>query len=156
MNLVSCFRKLDVWSVTVGGWMQPVLLLAIRGWWGWSFFMTGQGKLRNLDRTAEFFASLDLPLPSINAAMAGAVECAGGLLLLLGLGSRLASVPLVFTMAVAYATAHREELGALLGNPDAFTGAAPFPFLLASLIVLAFGPGRLSLDALLWKRGEGG
>ena len=33
--------------------------------------------------------------------------------------------------------------------PDKFVAAAPFPFLLAALLVLAFGPGALSLDALI-------
>jgi putative oxidoreductase len=132
--------------------LQPVLLLLIRGWWGWSFFLTGKGKLLNLDRTAEYFAGLYLPLPALHAGLAGGVECLGGLLLLVGLCSRLASVPLIVTMLVAFATAEREALFALASDPDKFTGATPFPFLLACLVVLAFGPGRLSLDQWLARR----
>jgi putative oxidoreductase len=73
-------------------------------------------------------------------------------LLLLGLGSRLVSVPLMFTMGVAYATAHREELGKIFSDPDKFTDAPPFLFLLASVIVFAFGPGKISVDALWGKK----
>jgi putative oxidoreductase len=135
--------------------MQPVVLLVIRGWWGWSFFLTGKGKLMNLERTTAFFTELNLPLPKINAIMAGSTECVGGLLLLAGLGSRLVSVPLIFTMLVAYGTAHREELGKIFSEPEKFTEAAPFLFLLASVIVFSFGPGRLSLDALLGKKPAG-
>ena len=152
MTLSSAYTRLDHLLATLGGWMQPALLLAVRLFWGWQFFLTGKGKLLNLDKTAAFFGELGLPLPKLNALLAGSTECLGGLLLLLGLDSRLASAPLIFTMVVAYATAHKEELGAVFSDPDKFTGATPFLFLLASLIVLAFGPGRLSLDAVLLKK----
>jgi putative oxidoreductase len=106
----------------------------------------------HLDRTAGFFASLAIPLPELNAVLAGGTECLGGALLLLGLYARFASPALIFTMLVAYATAEREALMAIGSDTDKFTGAAPFLFLLVALIVFAFGPGRLSLDALLRKK----
>jgi putative oxidoreductase len=152
MNVASSYNKLDGLLTTIGGWLQPVLLLIIRGWWGWSFFLTGKGKLMNLDKTAEFFGSLNIPAPKLNAIVASSVECGGGLLLLLGLAARLASVPLMFTMFVAYATADHEALHAIFSDTDKFTGATPFLFLLACLIVFAFGPGKLSLDYLLFKK----
>jgi putative oxidoreductase len=37
----------------------------------------------------------------------------------------------------------------MFSDPDKFVQAAPFPFLLTALIVLAFGPGLFSVDALL-------
>ena len=152
MNLSSGCHKLDGLLTTVGGLLQPVLLLVLRVWWGWSFFLAGKGKLLNLEKASGFFAGLDIPLPKLATIVAGSVECAGGLLLLLGLGSRVVCVPLIFTMGVAYATAHKDELGAIFSDPDKFTGAAPFLFLLTTLIVFAFGPGKLSLDALLFKK----
>lgn len=152
MNLASGYHKLDGLLTTVGGFLQPVLLLLLRGWWGWSFFLAGKGKLLNLEKASGFFARLDLPFPQLSAILAGSVECFGGLLLLLGLGSRVVCVPLIFTMGVAYATAHKEDLGAIFSEPDKFTGAAPFLFLLTTLIVFVFGPGKLSLDALLFKK----
>jgi putative oxidoreductase len=129
--------------------LQPVLLLAVRLYWGWQFFLAGRGKLMNIERTAGFFESIDIPLPLANAYAAGFTECFGGLLMLLGLGSRIASIPLIFTMAVAYLTAHREQLMSVFSNPDAFVTAPPFLFLLASLFVLVFGPGPLSVDRLI-------
>ena len=152
MNLSASYQKLDTLLATLGAWVQPVLLLVIRLYWGWSFFLTGKGKLLNLEKTTAFFTELNLPLPKINALAAGATECVGGLLLLIGLGSRFASAALVFTMSVALATAHRDELGQILSDTNKFTEAAPFLFLLASVIVFAFGPGRLSVDALLGKK----
>lgn len=139
-------------AVDASGLLRSPLLLAIRLFWGWQFFLAGKGKLMNNDRTAGFFAELGIPAPKLNAIMAGSTECFGGLLLLAGLFSRLVSIPLAFTMVVAYATAHKEELGAIPSDPDKFLGAAPFLFLYASLIVLAFGPGCFSLDAFLARR----
>ena len=156
MNLSSRYSKLDGLLATLGGWLQPVLLLVIRGWWGWSFFLTGKGKLLNLERTTSFFTELGLPLPKLNAIMAGSTECFGGLLLLLGLGSRLVSVPLMFTMIVAYATADKEALAAIFSDTDKFTGATPFLFLLAALTIFIFGPGKLSLDAVFQKKTSSG
>jgi len=152
MRIFFGYQKLDALLATLGAWGQPVVLLVIRLYWGWGFFQTGWGKLTNLGRTTEFFSGLGLPLPAVNAALAGAVEAGGGLLLAAGLGARIASVPLAGTMLVAYATAHREELGQFFSAPDKVTEAAPFLFLLASLLVLAFGPGRWSVDGWLARR----
>ena len=129
--------------------LQAPLLLVLRLHWGFAFAQAGWGKLMNLERTTAFFAELGLPLPAANAFAAGAVECLGGALLALGLLSRPAATALAFTMLVAYATADREALLGILSDPESFTGAAPFLFLLASLVVLAFGPGAWSVDARL-------
>ena len=149
MQLRPLLSKFDA----VASFLQSPLLLAIRLYWGWQFVQTGWGKLTNLERTTGFFESLHIPMPKLNAIMAGGTECLGGALLVLGLFARPASVPLIFTMLVAYATADRESLQAITTDPDKFVTAAPFLFLLASLIVLAFGPGKLSLDALFNKSG---
>ncbi|MBL9214713.1 MAG: DoxX family protein [Opitutaceae bacterium] len=147
MQLRSLLAKLDF----VASSFQSLLLLAIRLYWGGSFALTGWGKLANLERTAGFFASLDLPLPKVSALLAGATECVGGGLLAVGLLARPAAVPLIFTMAVAYATAERAALQAITTDPDKFVTAAPFLFLFAAVLVLVFGPGRFALDALLFR-----
>ncbi len=131
--------------------LQSPLLLVIRLYWGWQFFETGKGKLMNLDRTAGFFEHLHIPLPHLNAIMAGSTECFGGLCLLLGLGSRVLTVPLIFTMWIAYATAESDALHAIFSDPDKFVTAAPFEFMLAAIIVLVFGPGKFSLDYLIGR-----
>lgn len=136
----------------VASHLPDPLLLGIRLYWGWQFFLTGKGKLGNLEGTTEFFIGLGLPLPKLNAALAGSTECFGGLLLLLGLLSRFISVPLMVTMMVAYLTAHLDAVKGIWDDSDAFVTAPPFLFLLASLVVFTFGPGRFSIDALLRKR----
>jgi putative oxidoreductase len=47
----------------------------------------------------------------------------------------------------------REALGAIISDPDKFYAATPYTFLVASLIILLFGPGWFSLDNLIaWYR----
>ena len=130
---------------------QDVALLLVRITWGWQFFETGLGKLRDLDKPTQFFASLGIPLPGINAAFIGTLECVGGILLLLGLATRLVSPLLVGSMTVAFVTADREALFSLFSDPSRFVSAAPAPFLAAALIAMAFGAGRLSLDRLIQR-----
>ena len=131
--------------------LQSPLLLVMRLYWGWQFFQTGKGKLMNLDRTTGFFQSLNIPHPHLNAIMAGCIECFGGLFLLLGLGSRVLTIPLIFTMCIAYVTAEHDALKAIFTDPDKFVSAAPFEFMLCAVIVLVFGPGVFSLDWLIGK-----
>lgn len=129
--------------------IQCPLLLGIRLLFGWQFFLTGRGKLAHLDRTTEFFASLHIPAPGAHAVAIGSLELVGGLLLIVGLGTRAISALLAGTMIVAYLTAHRAEA---FVDADAFMAAAPFPYLLATAVLFAFGPGRIALDALIVHR----
>jgi putative oxidoreductase len=80
------------------------------------------------------------------------LEFAGGLLLLVGLASRPIAFMLTINMIVAYVTADREALMSIFSDTDKFYQAAPFPFLMASLIVFLFGPGLFSIDAILERR----
>jgi putative oxidoreductase len=129
---------------------QSLFLLALRLYWGGRFFLAGYGKLGNIQGVAEFFASLGIPAPLLNAWAASLTECGGGLLLLLGVGSRLVSIPLIGTMIVALATAHRHETSAIFStDPSTFLSALPVTYLMATLVVLFFGPGLYSVDALL-------
>ncbi len=128
---------------------QDLVLLALRLAFGWQFFLTGRGKLAHLERTAEFFASLGIPAPGAHALGIGLLELVGGLLLVAGAGTRLFAAALAGTMIVALATAHRDEVAEGL---DGLFGAEPFPYLVALLVLLACGPGRIALDTLLARR----
>jgi putative oxidoreductase len=132
--------------------LESTFLLAVRLYWGWQFMQAGWGKLHDIGKVIGFFTDLGIPAPVLNAYFVSVLEFGGGLLLLLGLGSRLIALPLVIDMIVAYITADREALFSIISNPDKFTAAAPYTFLVASLLVLIFGPGRFSLDALVTRR----
>ena len=146
-NLYALFAR-------AANWLQSPLLLAVRLYWGWQFFQSGWGKFGRLDKVVDFFTSLGIPLPAVNAYFVSGLEVVGGILLFLGLGSRLIALPLAFDMLVAYLTADREALGSIFSDPAKFYNADPFTFLMASLIVLAFGAGMFSLDYLIdrWRK----
>jgi len=125
---------------------QSALLLALRLLYGGQYIQTGHGKLMHLDRTTQFFSDLHIPAPGFHAVLVGSTEFFGGILLVLGLGTRFATVPLTISMIVAYLTAERAEAFKSL---DGFTSVAPYQFLLACLILMAFGPGKIALDNLI-------
>ena len=141
-----------------GKLFSPFLLLLVRIVWGIQFFQTGLGKLQKHERTTEFFTSLNIPAPAFHAYFVGGLECVGGLMLVAGIASRLISVPLAVSMLVAILTAHREDFLGTAEKPVAgfdivtkFFETPPAPFLLAALVIFAFGPGLFSLDALICR-----
>ena len=131
---------------------RDILLLAIRLVWGIQLMQTGWGKFHNLAKVTGFFTDLGIPFPGLNAPFVAGVETFCGLFLAVGLFGRLTPLPIIATLVVAYATSEQEALKALIsGNPDPFFAAAPFLFLFAAIIIWVFGPGRISLDALVGK-----
>ena len=129
--------------------LQSPFLLAVRVYWGWQLSQNGWGKLHNLPHVTEFFASLGLPAPGFTAAFVSTFEFVGGILLAVGLLSRIAALGIFIDMTTAYWTADRESFLALVSNPGKFTSADPFIFWFVALLILIVGPGKLSLDTLL-------
>ena len=126
------------------GWLPPTLArLCV----GLVFFNSGWGKLHGLPDVIEYFRSLGIPAPEIQAPFAAGTEFVCGLLLLLGLLTRVASVPLIITMIVAIVTAKRDELE---GISSLFT-FTEYLYILLLVWLGASGPGPLSLDHLLVK-----
>jgi putative oxidoreductase len=132
--------------------LQSPFLLLVRLYWGFQMMQTGWGKLHSLAKVTGFFTSLGIPLPGVNAPFIAALEFIGGILIILGLGSRIVSLLLVADMLVAFWVADREALFSVFSDPDKFYAASPYPFLLAFLIILIFGPGKLALDELIARR----
>jgi putative oxidoreductase len=139
----------------LASYLQSPLLLVVRLYWGWQLVQSGWGKLHHLDRVTEYFTSLNLPAPAFTAHCVSGLELVGGILLILGLGSRLIGLMLTVNMLVAYWTADRDALFAVFSDPGKFYNADPYTFLFASVMVLVFGAGLFSLDALLAKRCRG-
>lgn len=143
-NFIQFYNAI-IW---IGNHLRSPLLLAIRLFWGYAFLTAGLGKFSHMAATVSSFQDLGIPLAHFNAYLVASVETLGGLLLMLGWFTRLAAIPLVILMIVAYLTAHLQSVETIFQDPDAFVKQAPFNFLLASLILLAFGPGKLSFDYL--------
>jgi putative oxidoreductase len=138
---------------TTGKCLQSPLLLIIRLYWGYEFAVTGFGKLAALDKITVYFQSLGIPFPYFNAMLTGCVELVCGSLLVLGLFTRVASIPLIVVTAVAYLTAESVALMSLTQqlDPSALFAATPFLFLYACLILFCFGPGKISCDYFIEK-----
>jgi len=128
---------------------QSPFLLFVRLYWGYQLIQSGWGKLHHLDKVTEFFTSLNLPMPAQTAVAISCLEFFGGIFLAIGLLSRLTSLALTINLIVAYITADREALFSIFSDPDKFYAAAPYTFLVASVIVLLFGPGKVAVDTLL-------
>jgi putative oxidoreductase len=118
------------------------------------FIQAGWGHLTHMADTIEAFRNdFGVPFPEFNARLASGTEFFGGILILLGLGARLAALPMAFTMLVAIVTAKRAELEGF--SLDAFTtlvGFAEWSYLVMFLVIAIGGPGPLSLDAFIARR----
>jgi putative oxidoreductase len=132
-------------------YLQSPFLLFVRVYWGWQLAQSGWGKLHNLSNVTDFFTSLNLPYPAQTAVFISCVEFFGGIFLALGVLSRMTALVLTINMIVAYVTADREALLSVFSDPDKFYAAAPYTFLVTSVIILLFGPGKFAVDALVRK-----
>lgn len=126
--------------------LQSPLLLAIRLYWGWQFATDGWAKLHHVDRVGQYFASLNLPMPAQTALFVSVVELVGGILLAVGLATRLVSLVLFVNMTVAFWTAEKDAFLGVLSNPDKFQGADAYNYWFAALLILILGPGLFALD----------
>jgi putative oxidoreductase len=129
-------------------WLPPS---AARLTLGWVFLESGWGKLHDLDKVIEYFTSLGIPAPRIQAPFVAAIEFVCGGLLLAGIATRVAALPLIAVMLVALATALRDQIG---GVSDVF-GLAEFCYVVLLFGLVVSGAGPLSVDALL-ARGRAG
>ena len=127
---------------------QSLPILLARVVLGVGFLQTGYGKLfKNHAGVVEFFTSLNIPLPAFNAWLVGGVEFFGGILLVVGLGTRLWAVLLAFTMIIATLTTALPKDG-LLGSLLSVEVLA-----MVLLVWLVFsGPGAFSLDHVVKRK----
>jgi putative oxidoreductase len=151
MSVVANCRSLYRRLIDVLNYLQSPFLLLVRLYWGWQFWQAGWGKLQDISKPIGFFTDLGIPFPVFNAWLVSSLECFGGIFLILGLASRLISIPLVIDMTVAYLTADRQALRSVFSEPGKFYGADPYTFWFAALLIMIFGPGSVSLDYLIGR-----
>jgi putative oxidoreductase len=156
-TLVRKRNQLHNATFKIISYLQSPFLLLVRIYWGWQISQNGWAKLHNLARVTDFFASLGLPAPHATAIFVSSTELVVGILLTLGLLSRIAALALTVDMVTAYVTADQAALLSFFSDPGKFYTADPYTFLFAALLILIFGPGTFSLDTFfdrfVWKSG---
>ena len=104
-------------------------------------------KWGNIEGIAQWFESLGYPLPLFNAYAAATTEIAGAVLLLLGFGTRLISIPLIFVMIIAITTVH--WTGGFEAGNNGFE--IPLYYMIMLFTLLIYGGGNISLNGLIKK-----
>jgi len=104
------------------------------------------------------FAKIGIPFPEILAPFVATFEITCGLLVLIGLLTRIASLPLATIMCVAIATTKIPLLAKSGFWVMAHESRTDFALLLSSTFLLLNGAGKYSLDAIIarkrWSSGQ--
>jgi putative oxidoreductase len=144
----------DHFARFAGKWQSPLLLL-IRVYIGYQCALAGFGHLTHFHDSVHAFKGWHIPMPELSVAVAGATEIIGGALLVFGFAARLACLALTVNFVVAFlapnlADPHYHQLlRHFWDNQDVLLKDDAFPFLMASILVLVFGPGFLSVDGII-------
>ena len=125
---------------------QSVSLFLARLAVAYGFYEPAMMKWADIGAIAEWFGSMGMPFPTLNAYMAATTEITGVVLLTLGLFTRLISIPLIVVMIVAIVTVHLPH-GFSAGD-NGFE--IPLYYMLFLALFASLGAGKLSLDYLLF------
>ena len=127
---------------------QSIGLLLLRILVGWVFLSEGIQKfLFPAALGVGRFMKIGIPAPSFMAPFVGTVEIVCGTLLIVGLFTALASVPLLCVISVAIATTKIPMLLKQGFWAAMHEGRTDFCMLLGLIAILCLGAGSLSLDA---------
>lgn len=145
MPLVSLYQKL----LNMSRYFEGLAPLALRIYLAPVLMQAGYNKLAHFEDTVAWFANPDwglgLPMPAVMAGLAAGTEFFGAILLLLGLATRLISIPLMVTMLVAAFTVHW---------PNGWLAIADGSSLLANDRVLEAGDKLIKAKELLQEHGN--
>lgn len=126
-------------------WIGPLLLRLV---FGYFWLETGWAKLHNLAFFTERFVEWGIPWPALSATVCAATELVGGALILLGLATRVAMLPMIFNMLVALAVVVLPGISTL----DEFAELDEVLYVAVFIWLLFAGPGAASLDHLIAHR----
>lgn len=123
-------------------WLGPLTMRVV---FGYFWLETGIGKIHNLDAFIQRFIGWGIPFPVFSATLSAWTELLGGLLIMLGLFTRLVCIPMIINMAVAVTLVVSTNLMGL----DDYVEADEIVYSLIFFWLLVSGPGKASLDTLL-------
>ena len=126
-------------------WLGPLLLRLV---FGWFWLETGWAKLHNLEFFSQRFVEWGIPFPMLSATASGAVDLIGGVLLILGLGTRLIAIPMIVNMLVALAVVVLPGISTL----DEFVELDEVLYVCVLFWLLVAVPGKASLDHWIARR----
>lgn len=129
------------------GKLNDIPLLLFRLILAIGFYSPAMMKVKNLEGVAQWFGSMNYPLPMVSATLAMVTEVAGIILLVLGFRTRIIAIPLMFVMLVAIFTTHISN-GFAAGD-NGFE--IPLYYLLMLFALVVYGSGRYSLDHLVGR-----
>jgi putative oxidoreductase len=121
-------------------------LLIIRAWIGFIGVFHGSQKIfgafggKGIHAFAEGLEKMNVPMPLAGAWAAATAEFGGGILIILGLFARIAALPLMFTMLVAFFVAHKGIFAVQRGG-----GEYPLTIAVILLALVIAGPGRYAI-----------
>lgn len=140
--IVYLLIRLPVQIASYFSWAGPLLMRLITGY---VFMLTGWGKLNNLPQMIQNFTEWGIPFPKILTPFVSGVECFGGIMLMLGLFTRIPAAMLAVVMVVAVKSAKWGDVDSL----ETLFGFEEATYFAAFLWLAIAGPGAASLDRLL-------
>ena len=114
---------------------------------GWVFLWSGWTKLNMLPRMIENFRDWGIPAPEFFTPLASGIEFVCGILLLIGLLTRFAAVPMMIVMAVAIVSAKWADVDSL----ETFLGFDEVAYFVMFAWLAIAGPGPVSVDHFVLK-----
>jgi putative oxidoreductase len=123
-------------------WAGPLIMRLIVGY---VFMLSGWGKLNNLPQIIQNFTEWGIPIPKILTPFVSGVEFFGGIMLLLGLFTRIPAAMLAVVMVVAIRSAKWGDVDSL----ETLLGFEEATYFAAFMWLAIAGPGAASLDRLL-------
>ena len=140
------FKKIYAEYTRLSEYMHSIALLLARLVVAYGFYEPAMMKWQDIHAVADWFGSMGIPFPTLNAYMSASTEVAGVILLTLGLFTRLISIPLIIVMIVAIVTVHLHN-GFSAGD-NGFE--IPLYYMLFLLIFFSQGAGKFSLDRIIF------
>jgi putative oxidoreductase len=125
-------------------WAGPLVMRLVVGY---VFMLTGWGKLNNLPQMIQNFTEWGIPFPRVLTPFVSGVECFGGIMLMLGLFTRIPAAMLAVVMLVAIKSAKWADVDSL----ETLLGFEEMTYFAAFLWLAIAGPGAISLDRLLLR-----
>ena len=129
-------------------WAGPLFARLVTGY---TFMLSGWGKLNNLPAITENFISWGIPFPHILTPFVSGVEFFGGVFLILGFLTRISGGALAVVMIVAIVSAKWADVGSL----EDLLGFEETTYLAVFFWLAIAGAGKVSLDYLLEKKYTG-